>query len=139
MSEPARGYLYVVKPKYKDGPLKIGIAGDLQKRLDTLQTAHYEDLEVVMTVLIDAPKQLERQLHKRFREYRIRGEWFAANRYVYEALLALPGAHSPLWLRSDGLRPNRAWHAASIPGENPTRNGPSVNWPKRDESSTLAH
>ena len=138
VSEPKWGYLYVVKPKYKEGPFKIGIAGNLQKRLETLQTAHYEDLEVVMVVEMENPRSLEKRLHRRFREYRIRGEWFAANRYLHEALLALPGMYSPVGLRTDGLRPNRSWHAAHVSSES-TRDGVFVKWPEWDETSTLAH
>ena len=139
MSEPKRGYLYVVKPRYKDGPLKIGIAGNLQDRLDALQTAHYEDLEVLFVVEMDRPRELEKALHRRFREYRIRGEWFAANRYLCEALLAIPGIYTPLWMRDVGLLPNRSWHASHLPTETTGRNAGYVKWPKWDESSSLTH
>jgi hypothetical protein len=92
-----------------------------------------------LVVETENPKELEKSLHRRFRNYWIRGEWFAANRELYEALLALPGIFTPLGLRDAGMLPNRPWHAAHVPTEMTTGNGPTVNWPKWDESSTLAH
>lgn len=139
MTQPKSGYLYVVKPKYRDGPFKIGISNSLEKRLEALQTAHYEELEVLIVLETENPRELEKSLHKRFRNYRIRGEWFAANRELYEALLALPGIFTPLWLRDVGMLPNRPWHAAHAPTELAGRDGAIVKWPKWDETSTLAH
>lgn len=138
MTVPNRGYLYVVKPKYKDGPFKIGIARDLGKRLDNLQTAHHEQLEAFLAVEMDNPRELEKALHRQFRDYRIRGEWFAANRHLYESLLSLPGVFTPLWMRDTRVMPNRPWHAALAPTEIAERTC-GVNWPKWDEAATLRH
>jgi len=138
LTQPKRGYLYVVKPKYKDGPFKIGIATDLQSRLDNLQTAHYEQLEAFLAIEMDNPRELEKALHRQFREYRIRGEWFAANRQLYETLLEIPGIFTPLWMREVGLMPNRPWHAADHLPER-ARKAHGVKWPKWDESAALTH
>jgi hypothetical protein len=137
VTQPKTGFLYVVKPKFKDGPFKIGIASDLKKRLEALQTSHYEDLEVLMVIEMSNPRELEKALHKRFREYRIRGEWFAANRELYEALLALPGICTPLWMRDMKMLPNRPWHATRFSTET-AHHGGLVNWPKWDEAGALA-
>lgn len=58
-----------------DGPIKIGIACDLDRRLREIQIHHFDELRVVATV--GGGMKLERELHKRFAAHHIRGEWFA--------------------------------------------------------------
>lgn len=45
-----------------------------KKRLSGLQTSNVEPLKIVATIKGTVEK--ERQLHKRFAEYRLSGEWF---------------------------------------------------------------
>lgn len=61
----------------ESGPIKIGIAQDVQKRLRGLQVSTPDKL----TLLCTAPGgvQAEAKLHRRFASYRLRGEWFAAH------------------------------------------------------------
>lgn len=56
------------------GPVKIGMAMDVQKRLASLQTAHHERLEVLATATGGAKQ--ERAYHKKFAKHRLEGEWF---------------------------------------------------------------
>ena len=56
------------------GPVKIGMARDVRKRMATLQTACPFDLRLLAA--IDGSADLERELHQRFAEHRLRGEWF---------------------------------------------------------------
>lgn len=70
-----RGYVYAIT----DGKaIKIGWStrhpASIGGRLSQLQTAHPADLTLLGAVIADAA--LERELHSRFSEYRIRGEWF---------------------------------------------------------------
>lgn len=64
-----------------DGPVKIGIANNPAQRLERLQCGNPEPL--YGRVLI--PGNHERELHKRYAEKKIRGEWFDAS-----VLLDLP-------------------------------------------------
>lgn len=57
------------------GPIKIGIACDIHRRHFELQNQHYEELRLLATTT--GGLRLERELHRRFAEHRIRGEWFA--------------------------------------------------------------
>jgi hypothetical protein len=57
-----------------DGPIKIGIAQDVPRRLTLMQHANAEVLWL-LTYVPGAPK-LERLLHKHFAGGRLRGEWF---------------------------------------------------------------
>lgn len=66
-------YVYFIQAGV-EGPIKIGIAGDPDARLRNLQVAHHEEL----TLLAECPggTELEADLHERFAEGCIRGEWF---------------------------------------------------------------
>lgn len=57
------------------GPIKIGVATDLSKRLAALQTGSPAELRLLGTMTGDMAD--ERALHVRFRDHRLRGEWFS--------------------------------------------------------------
>jgi len=54
--------------------VKIGKAGNVEKRLRTLQTGHHGELVVLWST--QAPSTLEDHLHGVFEKRHIRGEWF---------------------------------------------------------------
>ncbi len=56
------------------GPIKIGKSRGLGMRLDQLRTGSPVQLRVLAQ--IQAPDELETQLHVYFDEYRLEGEWF---------------------------------------------------------------
>lgn len=57
-----------------DGPVKIGQTRDVIQRLNNLQTAHHDTLNLIR--VIDGTPDLEARLHQHFADYRLRGEWF---------------------------------------------------------------
>lgn len=59
-----------------DGHVKIGItAGKVEKRLKTMSTGHYSELTILATIHgVDGALEIE--LHQRFAQHRVRGEWF---------------------------------------------------------------
>ena len=70
-------YLYVIQ--VASGPVKIGIAQDVDARLPTLQTANFEELHIVYSfqcLSMEHASALEMVLHRRYCEQRLRGEWF---------------------------------------------------------------
>lgn len=73
------------------GPIKIGRASDVRRRLDGLQAANHQELR-----LLAATRNLsEKDLHRRFRRFRIRGEWFRVSRdlvSVITSITELPGS-----------------------------------------------
>ena len=69
----------------KNGPVKIGSAVDVQRRLEFLQTAHWEDLTLIREVTGDG--KTERRFHWMFASHRIRREWF---RFHPDMLIATP-------------------------------------------------
>lgn len=68
-----RAFLYFIQAG-EEGPIKIGIAANVTKRLDMLQTGNPEKLRIVG--LLECHDSLEKVLHGRFRDGHIRGEWF---------------------------------------------------------------
>lgn len=56
------------------GLIKIGVAVDPSDRLRTLQTGSPDTLSLIKT--IDGDQKLEQELHRRFADDRLHGEWF---------------------------------------------------------------
>lgn len=68
-------YVYFVT----DGDfIKIGIAKDVKKRLQTLQTGNPKRLKVLKTIALqdDEARMQEENYHRKFRDYNACGEWF---------------------------------------------------------------
>ena len=67
--------LYVIKAG-ESGPYKIGYTNqELKTRIATIQTSHHQEIDVVASVY-SAGRLLEQSIHSRYRDRRIRGEWF---------------------------------------------------------------
>lgn len=73
LSQCRAGFVYFIQAA--SGPIKIGRAADARVRLAEIQTGSHEELVLLATV--PGGRVVERQLHQRFAEHRIRGEWFA--------------------------------------------------------------
>lgn len=97
------------------GPIKIGHAFNVAKRLATMQTANPRALRLLREV--DGGRERERELHARFSHLRIRGEWFRPDPYLlgfieapqraeYDAFDAHTWGEEALWL--DFVRPSEA-------------------------------
>ena len=56
------------------GPIKIGKAIDVENRMSQLQNGNAEHL--VLLGMIPGGDEKEREMHKRFAAYRMKGEWF---------------------------------------------------------------
>lgn len=69
-------FIYVIGPAI--GPQKIGLSGDVDKRLQTLQTGSPVDLLVHHRepIIAKQVKLLEKKIHRELNHKRVRGEWF---------------------------------------------------------------
>jgi hypothetical protein len=68
------GYVYFIMSD-KTQAIKIGFtAGNVKIRLSALQTAHPYKLKVLAT--LNGNRSYEKELHKRFSQFRLEGEWF---------------------------------------------------------------
>jgi Meiotically up-regulated gene 113 len=68
---------------------KIGIAADISKRIAGIQTSFPFELKVVKVWKSKFPHKAERHLHKRFKSYRMKGEWFRLPSNEIETLLQI--------------------------------------------------
>lgn len=69
-------FIYVIGPN--EGAQKIGLSGDVEKRLSTLQTGSPVELFVHHKEPIDTKqvRKLEKKIHVELNHKRARGEWF---------------------------------------------------------------
>jgi len=67
--------IYFIQQGFR-GPIKIGVAGDVHKRLASLQSASPQSLFLVG--MKEGSYEEELKLHCKFNKNRIRGEWFNA-------------------------------------------------------------
>lgn len=67
------GFIYFIQGE-NGGPIKIGFTENISKRLKGLQTGHCDNLVVLAT--FPGKMQNEKDLHSKYGEIRLRGEWF---------------------------------------------------------------
>lgn len=76
-------YVYFLRAgKSRKGPIKIGIAKNIEKRIATLQTGNHLVLYLEGCIKCDSYAQaysLEQMLHRVFKGHNIRNEWFRGN------------------------------------------------------------
>jgi len=72
-NEFKKGYVYFVRIGVF-GPIKIGFATNVKKRLYHLQTGCPEELRLLCSIKTNI--KTEREIHFAFRDINIRGEWF---------------------------------------------------------------
>lgn len=66
------GFVYFMGPE--NGPIKIGFAKDVFSRIQEHQMSNSEELKLWGTMVGDV--LFEKHLHRVFKDFRIRGEWF---------------------------------------------------------------
>jgi hypothetical protein len=59
----------------KGGPIKIGHSRDVEKRIKELQTGF--PTKLIVLALLPGSRSTEASLHRRFKKYRLHGEWFS--------------------------------------------------------------
>lgn len=79
------GYVYLVK---LDKHYKIGIAQDPKSRLKEFTLLPYE-LEYITTAYVNNYAQVEKDLHEKYKSYRVRGEWFELNNQQVKEIVDL--------------------------------------------------
>lgn len=93
--------IYFVQVDRPDGPVKIGYTGRrVQERMAEGQT--FSPLELEVLVEAYGTYEDEAHLHRIFKPYLIRGEWFRCEGAVSELIyyLLLDGGDLQLWLES---------------------------------------
>lgn len=66
---------FVIEPT--NNAIKIGRSSQIRKRLGQLQTGNVDELELMGWITPSDDKKVERSLHQKYANHRVRGEWFA--------------------------------------------------------------
>lgn len=78
------------------GLWKIGITKESEKRLKQMRTGN-ATIRMVLDVFVEYPEIIELELHTRFEDKNVSGEWFDLNPedllYVYDKLLGNENTH----------------------------------------------
>lgn len=91
--EAATSFVYVIGQA--DGPLKIGVSSDVEKRRKSLQTASHKDFLIIHLSRPMRRKDafaVERDSHQQLAAHAVGGEWFSCT--AEEARCAIERAHS---------------------------------------------
>lgn len=83
-------FLYVIGADVKSQPVKIGISGCPEARMQGLQTSHHCELFVLAKAQI-AKADDEQQIHELFSAHRLRGEWFRRSKEIVSFIDTMPG------------------------------------------------
>lgn len=78
--------------KNQQGAVKIGITSDLKNRVASLQTSSAEALALCFAISTEQAAALESQLHERFKNKRIKNEWFGLTQSDIESVQREYGA-----------------------------------------------
>lgn len=76
--------VYFIQCNGPDGPIKIGQAKFIDKRLSELQIGCPYELALIGHAMVDDASLVEGRLHDAFREHRIRGEWFHCHERILD-------------------------------------------------------
>ena len=79
------GFAYLIKAE--NGLVKIGQTSDLRSRFLTLYTVIPVEIEIVAYCQCENYEQLERQLHQKYANVRVKGEWFALSDKEVSAII----------------------------------------------------
>lgn len=86
---PSVAYIYFVQ-QGDYGPVKIGLAKNVLKRLDGLLNG--SPLELHLRAVMPGDRAVERQMHQRFAKHHIRGEWFQPDPEIVMFIDGVPKA-----------------------------------------------
>lgn len=70
------------------GSIKIGITGNLQDRLRSIQNGNPLQLSVIYSFECESFKasKIEKRLHEKFEQFRLKGEWFHPHSFILKTI-----------------------------------------------------
>lgn len=81
-------YVYFAKECVKNGAIKIGVSTNPHTRVRSLDIGSPNG--VVIIAVIPGEIQTEREMHNKFAQYRIKGEWFSPSDELLDFIENLP-------------------------------------------------
>jgi hypothetical protein len=103
------GHVYFIQV-ISSGNVKIGYSKNIKSRLSTIQTSIPEKIKLLG--FISGDKVKEKELHKKFNLYHIRGEWFRCSStlidYIntHSEMILSNGMNTHIILNEDGVTTN---------------------------------
>ena len=85
-----RGFIYVIRAGER---VKVGFSRNVERRLREMQTHSPDDLELVLAVA--GSPVLEHELHARFGDLSLRGEWFRYEQPIRDFVAAEQARNRP--------------------------------------------
>lgn len=73
IEENHKGYVYLIK---SNNYFKIGKTKNIKQRISSLQTSSATHIELIHTIKTSNYHKIEKELHKKFENQHIKGEWF---------------------------------------------------------------
>lgn len=98
---PNEAFIYVIQcgdfPYYK-----IGLAKNLQRRRENIQTANPFPITIIIAVQTDGATALERLLHDKFKKQWLHGEWYVLTKQDLEELQGIlqSSRTAIMWLKT---------------------------------------
>ena len=88
------GYVYIVTTpsQEKEHVYKIGVSKDVDSRIKQLNTATHETFKKILAIRSSKPYDLESELHDRFKENKLQGEFFRLEDYDLVDIISMYGA-----------------------------------------------
>lgn len=77
------GYVYLLQP-VGHNVYKIGCSTDVERRMKTLQRRRGYKLQCIARIWSGNHTQLEQWIHRKFKHYRLDGEWYALSTEAVE-------------------------------------------------------
>lgn len=65
------------------GPIKIGSSANPTERLRSIQTGHHSEIKLIAHI----DQDIEKRLHREFKDLRLRGEWFRPEKRLVDWIL----------------------------------------------------
>lgn len=78
-------YIYIIKCK---NLYKIGISERVKKRFQTFNTSNPFELELIFFHPVKLARIVEKDIHHKFSEKRIKGEWFKLNKKDLNSIMS---------------------------------------------------
>lgn len=88
--------IYFVQ-ELEGGPVKIGLAADIDARMRALRCGNWRELRVLAYVI--GPSGLEKWLHRRLAHQCVAGEWFEPSDDLFRLLRICLERYGEAWMR----------------------------------------
>lgn len=95
-------YIYFIQRVDGIGPIKIGTSTNPNKRLAGIQTSNPYRLRIIKLIL--GGLKVEHNLHTKFKEYRMEGEWFKPDNILLQFIKECSPVYETVYTRTKSMK-----------------------------------